>query len=1022
MGENMYVKSNKRPFLPVLVLMLAAFIAVSISYCCNVYADENGTARFKEQYASPGENLTVEYDGTVTGDISYKWYMDDVQISCSGSSYCVTGDDVEKLIRAEIWNNGTKLSECSMLCSKLPVIYINTEGGNAITSKDDYISANLDIQGNEKYNSSNTTLYNGATQIKGRGNSTWKRFDKKPYKIKLDKKTDLFGMGKNKHWVLLANYIDESCMRNMLASYYGKELGTTAMDAVWVDVVLNGECIGNYQLCEQIRLSRERVDIFDWEGAAGDIAEGIVKKNGLQKSDEKILEDQLGKDMSWMTSDKVAYNGIEYTASDYYDKPESVNGGYLMEIDDYYDEISKFRTDRNVPIQFKSPEYISTNSMAFAGIQNYMQKFEDALYSDDKCIKDIASERLSYVDLCDSESLVSYWLASEFMHNEFGYNSTYMHKDIDSKVRFGPIWDFDWSSDSVSPFGGTSAASWASPKRNWFSEVIKSPYFAVKARELYLENEDMLRNSVKDGGIIDEWHGYIQESGLKNEKLWGYSRGFEEDCFSVKSWIKKRINWIDDQFASDASAMRSLGIELSSKFDVSISGADLIETESKAYETAIGNNESYKLKVDIKDGDYDSLSYYINGRYTGSVKVGKKDSVTLILEEEQLTENIGDKNVISVWLKDSEGNFREQQYCTVVLDSKDKSYCNVIYNERGVSKASKIPSGRILRIPYPEHVEDSMLFSGWSDGEKIYRPGTKLTVASDTTLNANFVSCLNGDVYHKWEENDSGYLCTECGVSKASVKQYIDIADCDFTQSSRYDVKYTGRKVAPKITVSYNGKELAEGKDYEITYKNNINAGYATYKVTGIKSAGFEGSAELTYRITPRTVSSAKISISKTSCVYNGKARKPSVKLVYNGIKLKQNTDYTMEYRNDLKVGKGSIVITGKGNFSGTKTVGFKIIPESTTISRLTAASGKRVTVKWKKQSVQTSGYQISYAANSKFKKAKTVTVKDSRTISKTIKTAGTGKTCYVKVRTYKAVNGSNYYSAWSGTKKIKIK
>lgn len=406
-------------------------------------------------------------------------------------------------------------------------------------------------------------------------------------------------------------------------------------------------------------------------------------------------EDQIGRDMSWMTSDKVTYNDIEYTASDYYDKPEAVNGGYLMEIDDYHDEISKFRTDRYVPIQFKSPEYISTNSMAFAWIQNYMQKFEDALYSYDKCIEDIASERLSYVDLCDTESLVSYWLASEFMRNEFGYNSTYMHKDIDSKVRFGSIWDFDWSSDSASPFGGTSAASWASPKQNWFSEVIKSPYFAVKARELYLENEDMLRNSVKNG-------------------------------------------------------------------------------------------------------DYESLNYYINGRYTGSVKVGKKDSVTLILEEEQLTENIGDKNVISVWLKDSEGNFREQQYCTVALDSKDKSYCNVIYNERGVSKASKIPSGRILRIPYPEHVEDSMLFSGWSDGEKIYRPGTKLTVSSDITLNANFVSCLNGDVYHKWEENDSGYLCTECGASKASVKQYIDIADCDFTQSSRYNVKYTGREVAPQ--------------------------------------------------------------------------------------------------------------------------------------------------------------------------------------------------------------------------------
>ena len=202
-------------------------------------------------------------------------------------------------------------------------------------------------------------------------------------------------MGKNKHWALLANYIDESCMRNMLASYYGKQLGTVAMDSVWVDVVLNGKYAGNYQLTETVKLDKNRVNAFDWENAAGDIAEGIAAKDGLSDEDAEKLEDQLESDLDWMTSDTVKFNGKEYTATDYYKKPKSVNGGYLMEMDKYYDEISKFKTDRDVPIQFKNPEFLNSSNRAFSGIRNYVQNLEDAIYSPDKCVADIAGKRLS---------------------------------------------------------------------------------------------------------------------------------------------------------------------------------------------------------------------------------------------------------------------------------------------------------------------------------------------------------------------------------------------------------------------------------------------------------------------------------------------------------------------------------------------------------------------------------------------------------------------------------------------------
>ena len=97
--------------------------------------------------------------------------------------------------------------------------------------------------------------------IRGRGNSSWQA-DKKPYKIKLDKSTNLLGMGKNKHWILLANRFDPSLMRNRLMSYIGERMGLSYMPRMLpVDVVMNGVYLGSYLPTEQIRIGDTRVAI-----------------------------------------------------------------------------------------------------------------------------------------------------------------------------------------------------------------------------------------------------------------------------------------------------------------------------------------------------------------------------------------------------------------------------------------------------------------------------------------------------------------------------------------------------------------------------------------------------------------------------------------------------------------------------------------------------------------------------------------------------------------------------------------
>ena len=140
------------------------------------------------------------------------------------------------------------------------------------------------------------------------------------------------------------------------------------------------------------------------------------------------------------------------------------------------------------------------------------------------------------------------------------------------------------------------------------------------------------------------------------------------------------------------------------------------------------------------------------------------------------------------------------------------------------------------------------------------------------------------------------------------------------------------------------------------------------------------------------------------------------------GKELVNGTDFKVQYQSGrTNVGSYSVKITLMGDYSGEKIVKFKIVPKGTTISKLTKAS-KAFTVKWKKQSAQTSGYQIQYATNKDFNSAKTVTVSGATNTSKKITGLSKKKTYYVRIRTYKTVSGTKYTSSWSASKSVKTK
>ena len=160
----------------------------------------------------------------------------------------------------------------------------------------------------------------------------------------------------------------------------------------------------------------------------------------------------------------------------------------------------------------------------------------------------------------------------------------------------------------------------------------------------------------------------------------------------------------------------------------------------------------------------------------------------------------------------------------------------------------------------------------------------------------------------------------------------------------------------------------------------------------------------------------------KDSVVYTGKAQKVKVTVKDANGKVVSAANYTVTYKNNVKVGKATVTVKGKGNYAGTKTATFKIIPKAPTIKKPVAAK-KAVTVKWAKVAKEVTGYEVMVATNKKFNAGKkTVTVKKANAVSAKVTKLKAKKTYYVKVRAYKTVGKVKYYSNWSAVKQVKVK
>ena len=168
------------------------------------------------------------------------------------------------------------------------------------------------------------------------------------------------------------------------------------------------------------------------------------------------------------------------------------------------------------------------------------------------------------------------------------------------------------------------------------------------------------------------------------------------------------------------------------------------------------------------------------------------------------------------------------------------------------------------------------------------------------------------------------------------------------------------------------------------------------------------------------------MTLSPSSYTYNGKKQTPKVKITAKNGTTISASNYTVTYLYSKNAGRYNVVVKFKGNYIGQMSKTFDILPKTTKLSKLTAGK-KKATVKWMKQTTQTSGYQLQYSLSNKFKSGnKTATISKNKTDKATIKGLKSKKKYYVRIRTYTKVkyNGKyiTLYSGWSGAKSVKIK
>lgn len=381
---------------------------------------------------------------------------------------------------------------------KVAKISVTTENAASVSSRDNYVNCTINIQSETKQ-----WNYSGKGTIRGRGNSSWLWYPKKPYRINLDQKAEILGLKSDRDWVLLANYRDPTQLMNTFAFTAGRGLGLPYTNHVrYVEVTLNGNYMGLYQLTEQVEQGSNRVAIDETQGML------------------------LSLDLD--------------------DGPELSPGA----TDNFSSSVYQ------LPVCVKSPEV--SGSSQLSTIKSTFAQLETAIKNGNY---DVVSK------LLDIRSFIDYMILQELVYNVEvdAPRSIFMYKDIGGKWTMGPLWDFDagfdfdWSTmytghnyftsykelvlgtDPVNHTSGYYVPA-------FFTDLFRNKQFVSEYKARWIAIKDKIMSEYWP--VAQQYADRFSEAQSRDAARWPIDKNNKVEILKMKQWLTNRVSYMSSVIAN----------------------------------------------------------------------------------------------------------------------------------------------------------------------------------------------------------------------------------------------------------------------------------------------------------------------------------------------------------------------------------------------------------------------------------------------------------------------------------------
>ena len=582
--------------------------------------------------------------------INYQWYQASTRTTKKGvpiegatnSTYTTsafTKRDIRYYYCIATAGEETVTSEVATAAyTGIPTLFINTQVPMTDVTKETYVFGYIDIdyQNDESFTYVFSKEENGINKegVKGRGNSSWARTNKKGYNIKFDKKQSLFNLPASKKWSIIANYADKTLLRNSFAAILGNEI----FNSIWnphfisLDVVWNGEYRGNYTLCEKNIIGSGRVAIQD------------ISDYGSKKF--------------------IDYNGDGLV--DLYD------GGFILEIDNRDDGNFHFQTKKGIHFSLKDPDEVSEDIQNH--IQNIVQNAEDALYGENSA--DTTNWRLFF----DESSAIDWYIVNMFAASpDMNYTSVFRYYNpIDGKIYFGPNWDFDISFGNHSENGvypqWEQTARWV--KNTWIQQMLSDSAFFANFKERWNEKKKDLQYAINtqlqnlaDTNAISAKCNFFKWNIL-GKYIWPNNIGAEERK-TYQSEIDYMVSWLNDRFTWLDKAL-----EKSFFISYDLNGGTLEKDNPSVFISQ--NTSPFTLSNPTRYG-------FIFDGWSGPGIDGKSNKIDII------DDGKGDKVYTANWARDT--SIKDIELCDVML--QDSTF---IYEGSAITPSIKVSDEKTVLV------------------------------------------------------------------------------------------------------------------------------------------------------------------------------------------------------------------------------------------------------------------------------------------------------------------------------------